>query len=102
MYTAYYLAKWSRYVRIRDRHICLMCQEPATSRRLMHAHHLDRKVDFPEKAVDLSNGVCLCADCHLRIVHSTEKHHKAFRHMYVRWNKRKAVREFNLKYQHRL
>ena len=102
MYSDYKVAKWSRIVRIRDEHTCIMCEEKADSRRTMHAHHIDRRVDHPELAVDLDNGVCLCEDCHLRVVHSTHKNHKKFRVIFKRWVRRVAYRKFNEKFQHKL
>jgi hypothetical protein len=79
-----------------------MCKEAVDVRRKMHAHHIDRQHDHPELAVDLNNGVCLCGDCHLRVVHSTVKHHKTFRVIFKRWVRRKANKEFEDAYQHKL
>jgi 5-methylcytosine-specific restriction endonuclease McrA len=101
-YSEYYLAKWSRYIRIRDNFICQMCLEKATSKRKIQAHHLDRKYDCPEKALDLNNGVSLCETCHLRIVHSTHKNHKQFRVIFKRVVSWKRNEEFERKYQDRL
>lgn len=105
MFSDYKIAKWSRIVRIRDNHTCVMCKESAETRsdiHAMHAHHIDRQVDKPELAVNLNNGVCLCANCHLAIVHSTHKNHRQFRVIFKRWVRRKANREFEEKYQYKL
>ncbi|MGI8682051.1 MAG: HNH endonuclease [Mycobacteriales bacterium] len=44
---------------------CAVC---GTDRRL-EAHHVRSVRDFPELRHDLSNGVCLCHDCHYYGVH---------------------------------
>jgi predicted HNH restriction endonuclease len=107
-YSDYMLAKWSRIVRIRDGHVCWMCEEDSTketstlTRRVMHAHHLDPKHLYPEKALDLNNGICLCNRCHLEVVHTTVKSHKKYRVIFKRHVRRKAYREFNEQYQYKL
>lgn len=98
----YLLNKWSRIVRIRDEHVCRMCLETVPSRRQMHAHHIDMQVKYPEKALDLDNGICLCARCHLQIVHSTRTHEKTFRVIFKRHVRRKKNRQFNAKWQYKL
>lgn len=102
MYTDYMLSKWSIYVRVRDKYICRMCLNTDIPRRLLHAHHIDRKVDHPEIALHLNNGICLCSDCHLAVVHSTHKNHKQFRVIFKRWVRRVAQEEFEQSYQDRL
>jgi hypothetical protein len=107
-YSDYMLAKWSRMVRIRDEHICQMCEEDSMkesstlSRRIMHSHHIDPKWKYPEKALDLDNGICLCHRCHLEIVHTSEKSWKKFWIICKRHVRRVAYRAFNEKYQGRL
>jgi len=102
MYSESLVSRWSRIVRIRDNHTCVMCKEAATSRRKMHAHHINRQVDHPEQAVNISNGVCLCERCHLQIVHSTHINHKQFMINFKRWVGRKANKAFAEKYQYKL
>lgn len=107
-YSEYMLAKWSKMVRIRDQHICQMCEEDSMkesstlSRRTMHAHHLDPKHIYPEKALDLDNGICVCSRCHLEIVHTSSKSHKKFWVIFKRHVRRVAYKAFNKKYQYRL
>lgn len=107
-YSEYMLAKWSKMVRIRDEHICWMCEEDSMkesstlTRRVMHAHHLEPKHMYPEKALDLDNGICLCHRCHLEIVHTSEKSHKKFWVIFKRHVRRVAYTAFNNKYQERL
>ena len=89
-------------VRIRDYSICYMCEEAADERRLMHAHHIRPKAEFPELAYNLDNGVCLCARCHIEVVHtsvSCPKKMYALFHRYVGYSK---VTAFNDAYQARL
>jgi hypothetical protein len=79
-----------------------MCLESDIPRRLLQSHHINRKVDKPQEALDLDNGICLCQRCHMQIVHTTHKHHKRFRVIFWRWNNRKAINNFNEQYQNRL
>jgi len=46
-----------------------MCSIPHPSWRIQ-AHHIFPKSKFPELAYDLKNGICLCMNCHMHIVHS--------------------------------
>jgi|GEM_PF-2189286 len=55
--------QWSREVRERDGHQCRRCGGRGTQ-----AHHIAPKGRRPDLRLVLSNGVCLCNDCH-RWVH---------------------------------
>ena len=61
------LAQWSFLVRSRDKNVCQDCG----SRLHLHAHHIKAKQIYPELALVVSNGSCLCIDCHIKI-HSNE------------------------------
>lgn len=55
------LTEWSAAVRARDGK-CLRCG----STERLHAHHVKRKSEFPDLALDLSNGETLCNVCHAK------------------------------------
>ena len=101
MLNKYRLRKWSRLVRIRDEFICYVCSEKI-ERRYSQAHHIYPKYLYPEKAYDLSNGVCVCGDCHMPIVHSTNRSWRKFTCFFKRCTKRKKNKEFNSKYHIRV
>lgn len=56
--------EWERNVFERDNHTCQDCG----STNELSAHHIERVSDSPEKMLDVSNGACLCYECH------TERH----------------------------
>lgn len=60
------MGKWSRMVKERDQYTCQQCgnQEPL----VLQAHHIMPRVSHPQWAMELWNGVTLCANCH-RLVH---------------------------------
>lgn len=59
------LSAWSLQVRtIQPK--CMTCG----STEDLHAHHIAPKIDYPELALLLLNGITLCEDCHIK-VHST-------------------------------
>lgn len=66
------------------------------------SHHIEPKFHCPERALDLSNGVCLCWRCHRRVVHSTYETYKIYRHAFSMYNRRRVVREYNEENQERL
>ena len=51
---------WRVSVIRRDR-CCVVCG----SKQNRHAHHLNSGAYFKEDRYDISNGVCLCRDCHM-------------------------------------
>lgn len=101
-YSEYALRKWSLMVRARDGRRCQLCLEPGTLEDRLEAHHIEPKFHCPEKVLELDNGITLHASHHQPMVHTTDDHYIQFRHMFKRYNKRKAVREFNAKYQYKL
>jgi hypothetical protein len=55
------LREWSVAVRSRDG-ACVKC---GVTERL-HAHHILRKSEHPDKALDVDNGMTLCNECHAK------------------------------------
>ena len=55
---------WSLRVKQRDGFVCKVCRESKSGQLV--SHHLYNYHDFPELRTELSNGVCLCNDCHLK------------------------------------
>ena len=63
------LRKWSLGVRRAAFFRCDVCGYKHAwhrKRRELHAHHLRDKSTYPNDALDLDNGVCVCEDCHDR------------------------------------
>lgn len=58
--TALALKAWSKEVRDRDENRCRKCG----STGILHAHHIQPKGQFPELALEITNGVTLCIPCH--------------------------------------
>ncbi len=54
------LTAWATQIKERDGWICQECG----STENLHAHHIKPKVEFPELALDLDNGIALCEQCH--------------------------------------
>jgi hypothetical protein len=42
------------------------------------AHHIKRECDFPDLARTVSNGICVCEECHEKINGNEEKYEKLF------------------------
>lgn len=57
------LKQWALKVKERDNYICQLCSEDS-DRKLMEAHHMKHRSQFPELQFDFSNGVTLCLKCH--------------------------------------
>lgn len=45
------------------------CEECGATGRAMIADHIEERQDAPHRALDDSNGRCLCAPCHVRKTH---------------------------------
>lgn len=65
------LRDWEKAVKGEYNYTCAMCGrvlEPIEA----EAHHKLPKALFPQYALDLSNGICLCKQCH-RQIHGNNK-----------------------------
>jgi len=54
--------EWSFEVKKRDNFTCQICKDK-TSGNLV-SHHLNNYKDFPLERTEVSNGICLCRNCH--------------------------------------
>ena len=100
-FNTYRLRKWSNYIRIRDGKICQCCLNKYETRDLQ-AHHIKPKKDYPEFAYDLDNGITLCRDCHLGVIHSDDRNVRRFNMFFYPYMRRLAVKDFNDNYQSRI
>ena len=57
------LSLWSKFVRFRDGGCCVNCG----SDQRVQAHHIVRKVLYPQGALETGNGISLCWPCHKQI-----------------------------------
>lgn len=99
-FSKYYLRKWSLMVRARDGKVCQLCMDKFATRDL-EAHHVKLKSLNPSLAYHLDNGVSLCVACH-DIVHSCRHNETRMRALFYPYLRRKAVKDFNNKYQYKL
>lgn len=53
--------KWSKIVKEKDDYICQVCGKYGIP---LHSHHLYSWNLFVNKRYDVSNGVCICQNCH--------------------------------------
>lgn len=53
---------WKRRVLSRDKYTCVDCGLHCPA--IAHAHHVEQRVDAPDRVLDVSNGVTLCPNCH--------------------------------------
>jgi len=54
---------WRLKVYKRDRYKCQLCGRMGN----VNAHHIKRKIDFPDLTYRLDNGITLCTQCHYTI-----------------------------------
>lgn len=106
------LSRWSKLVRLRDGGKCIVCGGKFDIWRL-HAHHIRPKSLYPYLALRLSNGVAVCAGCHMGPVHrqntyidimvdSNECGWRMFSPMFYRYVNLSEQRKFNSKNQSRI
>lgn len=62
----YELKEWKVTVKERDNYTCQRCF--GKHNKLLEAHHIKSKEEYPELIYDVDNGVTLCKSCH-SIVH---------------------------------
>lgn len=81
-------ANWRQRVFSRDRYQCVMCPHTQAQklvykaqRRHLEPHHIQRKIDHPERLHDVDNGVTLCNVCHSKVT----DHEKQFEEVFVRY-----------------
>ena len=58
------LAKWRKAIFVRDNYTCQDCGAKGIK---IHAHHIKPLADFPDLALDISNGKTVCIPCHEKI-----------------------------------
>jgi 5-methylcytosine-specific restriction endonuclease McrA len=68
---------WRTSVFVRDGYVCQKCG--AYSEKLhaivLAAHHMDSFADFPEKRLDIENGITFCDKCHREFHRRYGTHH---------------------------
>jgi len=55
---------WSRQVKTKDGWVCQDCGE--LDQELLEAHHIKPKAMFPDDALKVANGTCVCIPCHAK------------------------------------
>lgn len=58
--------QWNRAVMERDDFTCQICEKRGGK---LHAHHLQEWANFPEFRYVVGNGITLCKQCHVPVVH---------------------------------
>lgn len=58
--------KFSRAVLKRDGYICQECGTQKTKVNPLEAHHIKTFARNPDKRFDISNGITLCRNCHIK------------------------------------
>ena len=61
---------WLYIVKARRNYECEKCPKTRSDGFQMHAHHIYNRVHYKTR-YDLSNGLCLCAECHSEVEHPT-------------------------------
>jgi hypothetical protein len=57
--------KWAKEVYKKDNYSCQRCGEPKSKGNPLHAHHILPYERYRELRVEISNGITLCARCHM-------------------------------------
>ena len=90
------------YTKQRDGDRCKLCDNEYIEENECEVHHIYKQVDRPDLALDIDAVICLCENCHLSIVHSSENNHLQFASMFKKWINRKANKLYNQSIQPRL
>ena len=61
------LQVWAKEVKERDS-CCINCG----SIENLHAHHVLPKINFPDKAFEITNGITVCSNCHI-VIHTKKR-----------------------------
>lgn len=54
---------WAKAVKVRDNFTCQKCN---TRGGILHSHHIKRFSQYPELRYEISNGITLCKECHIK------------------------------------
>ncbi len=73
---------WKDKVKNRDNNRCINCGNPDN----LHAHHLQSFHAYPDKRIEVDNGVTLCDDCHVDF-HKQYGYHDFTQIDFIRWIK---------------
>lgn len=66
-------AMWSKVIRTKYNHTCIMCSKNKDKGDLIHAHHaVKRKASGNQARYDIRNGVALCYECHILKLHGEQ------------------------------
>lgn len=55
---------WETLVKAKDNYTCQECRYSNGTKAWLQAHHVDKN---PELVLIITNGYCLCQDCHLHL-----------------------------------
>ena len=70
--------KWQQSVFERDQHTCQLCLKRNCP---IAAHHIYMKAKYPDKVLDVENGITLCDTCH----HKTIGHEDEYIDLFISW-----------------
>lgn len=68
--------QWQKSVFKRDNHTCQLCKKTKCP---IAAHHIYPKAKYPDKVLDVNNGITLCDKCH----HKTIGHEDEFINTFI-------------------
>ena len=67
--------QWRRDIVKRDNYECQIC---ATVKEPLHANHIKKFIDFPDLRLIQTNGITLCANCHIKKVTGHESEWESY------------------------
>lgn len=90
------LKEWRKKVFERDDYTCQMCHKKSSKGNavVLNAHHIKKVKDYPLLAFDISNGIALCKDCHLKTFGREEEFEDMFKSILVE-SKKKEENTYN-------